>query len=95
MGFHLSLRSSYRLPNAPSSPTAVAYFSVAKLDVPGDVSATGIASGKYGCHIDPSTTTMVQTGLTNTPVPNAFGYLGIGAYRDSLAASRASFEMED
>lgn len=67
-----------RLPNASSAPTAIAYFSVSKLDSPTGVSGTGIASGRYGCHIDPSTTTMIQTGLTNSPVPDAFDYLGIG-----------------
>lgn len=68
----------FELPNASSTPTAIAYFSVTKLELPSGTSGTGLASGRYGCHIDPSTTTMVQTGLTNSPVPDAFGYLGIG-----------------
>lgn len=91
MGLELTSRASlvflcilFRLPNAPSIPTAIAYFSVSKLELPASASGTGVASGKYGCHIDPSTTTMIQTGLTNGPVPDAYGYLGIGALFSSL-----------
>lgn len=72
--------SKCRLPNASSVPTAIAYFSVAKLDSPPDVGGTGVASGRYGCHVDPSATTMIQTGLANSPVPDAYSYLGIGMY---------------
>lgn len=79
---HPELKKPFpRLPLSESKPTAVAYFSVATLEAP-QVGKNDHGAAPFGCVIDPSATTMIQTGLINSPVPDAYGYLGIGEIGD-------------